>query len=70
MNGRLALLIKRAADLSHISGVQNNYTIRTYNYWKHRLKDEQSNQIVPLSVPHFRNHRKTLSLTPQFNHTA
>lgn len=22
---------------------QNNYTIHTYNYWKHRLKDELAN---------------------------
>lgn len=53
---------------------QNIYTIHTYNYWKHRLKDELANQIlpeiVPLSIPRFRNHRKTLFLPPQFNHTT
>ena len=30
---------------------QNNYTIHTYNYWKHRLKDELANQILPKIVP-------------------
>lgn len=30
---------------------QNNYTIHTYNYWKHRLKDELANQILPEIVP-------------------
>ena len=34
---------------------QNNYTIHTYNYWKHCLKEEVASQalpdIVPLAVP-------------------
>lgn len=34
---------------------QNNYTIHTYNYWKHCLKEEVDSQalpdIVPLPVP-------------------
>ena len=34
---------------------QNNYSIHTYNYWKHLLKEELASQvlpdIVPLSIP-------------------
>ena len=34
---------------------QNNYSIHTYNYWKHCLKEEVASQalpdIVPLAVP-------------------
>ena len=34
---------------------QNNFSIHTYNYWKHLLKEELASQvlpdIVPLSIP-------------------
>lgn len=31
--------------------VQNNYSIHTYNYWKHILKEELVNQVLPDIVP-------------------
>lgn len=30
---------------------QNNYSIHTYNYWKHILKEELTNQVLPDLVP-------------------
>ena len=30
---------------------QNNFTIHTYNYWKHVLKEELASQILPDIVP-------------------
>ena len=30
---------------------QNNFTIHTYNYWKHILKEELASQILPDIVP-------------------
>lgn len=30
---------------------QNNFSIHTYNYWKHVLKEELANQILPDIVP-------------------
>ena len=30
---------------------QNNYSIHTYNYWKHQLKEEAFSSIVPDIVP-------------------
>ena len=30
---------------------QNNYSIHTYNYWKHVLKEELASQVLPDIVP-------------------
>ena len=30
---------------------QNNYSIHTYNYWKHILKEQVADQLVPDIVP-------------------
>lgn len=30
---------------------QNNFSIHTYNYWKHLLKEELSSQVLPDIVP-------------------
>lgn len=30
---------------------QNNYSVHTYNYWKHILKEELANQVLPDIVP-------------------
>ena len=30
---------------------QNHYTIHTYNYWKHLLKEELASQVLPEIVP-------------------
>ncbi len=30
---------------------QNNFTIHTYNYWKHLLKEEAINSVIPDIVP-------------------
>jgi hypothetical protein len=30
---------------------QNNFTIHTYNYWKHLLKEEAINSVMPDIVP-------------------
>lgn len=30
---------------------QNNYSVHTYNYWKHSLKEELASQILPDIVP-------------------
>ena len=30
---------------------QNNFTIHTYNYWKHVLKEELASQVLPDIVP-------------------
>ena len=30
---------------------QNNFTIHTYNYWKHALKEEVASQVLPDIVP-------------------
>lgn len=30
---------------------QNNFTIYTYNYWKHLIKEEAAKQILPDIVP-------------------
>ena len=30
---------------------QNNFSIHTYNYWKHVLKEELASQILPNIVP-------------------
>lgn len=30
---------------------QNNYSIHTYNYWKHLLKEERASQVLPAIVP-------------------
>ena len=30
---------------------QNNYSVYTYNYWKHILKEELANQVLPNIIP-------------------
>lgn len=30
---------------------QNNYSVHTYNYWKHILKEELASQVLPDIVP-------------------
>ena len=30
---------------------QNNFTVHTYNYWKHVLKEELASQVLPDIVP-------------------
>ena len=44
---------------------QNNFTIHTYNYWKHILKEELASQvlpdIVPVSLPEIQPQMLTIS---------
>ncbi|MBR5316789.1 MAG: hypothetical protein IKU39_02735 [Lachnospiraceae bacterium] len=41
---------------------QNNYSIHTYNYWKHILKEKLANQVLPDIVPVMISEPESLNL--------